>query len=133
MRYRDSFQALLTTLSAFVPVLGTLAGVIMSLILTACFAQTPEVFILALSIWIGPCLTAATMLRNFQAYGAMLAGLTTAARRIVESADGDEALPAERRSLVIRCASTLRGMAILVRDLALPAPDSPPSAKGAVA
>jgi uncharacterized membrane protein YccC len=63
---------------SFYRVLGTLAGGGMALILTALFAQTPEVFILALATWVGCCLTVATLLRSFQAYGAMLAGLSTA-------------------------------------------------------
>ncbi len=63
---------------SFYRVLGTLAGGGVALILTALFAQTPELFILALATWVGCCLTVATLLRSFQAYGAMLAGLSTA-------------------------------------------------------
>lgn len=57
---------------------GTVAGGIMAIVLAALFAQAPELFLLGLSLWIGACMTAATLLRNFTSYGAMLAGYTTA-------------------------------------------------------
>lgn len=59
-------------------VAGTVAGGVMAIVLAALFAQAPELFLLGLSLWIGACMTAATLLRNFTAYGAMLAGYTTA-------------------------------------------------------
>jgi uncharacterized membrane protein YccC len=58
--------------------LGTILGGIMAVLLAALFAQTPELFILVLSLWIGLCMMTATLLRDFTAYGAMLAGYTTA-------------------------------------------------------
>jgi uncharacterized membrane protein YccC len=59
-------------------IFGTVVGGVMTLVLAALFAQAPELFLLALSVWIGLCMTFATLLRNFTAYGAMLAGYTTA-------------------------------------------------------
>jgi uncharacterized membrane protein YccC len=57
---------------------GTLAGAIAALVLMANFAQTPELFVLGLGIWMGACTAVATLLRNFRSYGAVLAGYTVA-------------------------------------------------------
>ncbi|MEZ0299640.1 MAG: FUSC family protein [Candidatus Methylacidiphilales bacterium] len=58
--------------------IGTVAGAAMAIFLVGGCAQTPELFVLLLSVWIGACMFAATLLRNFVAYAAMLAGFTTA-------------------------------------------------------
>jgi uncharacterized membrane protein YccC len=58
--------------------LGTIAGAGAALVLVALFAQTCELFIPALGIWLALCTAAATGLRNFRAYGAVLAGYTAA-------------------------------------------------------
>jgi uncharacterized membrane protein YccC len=59
-------------------VIGTVVGCAMAVVLIAFFAQTPELFILALALWIGACTVASNLLRNFRAYGAVLAGYTAA-------------------------------------------------------
>lgn len=59
-------------------VLGTFAGTGIAVSLTALFAQTPELLLCALAIWVGLCTGVATALRNFRAYGAVLAGYTAA-------------------------------------------------------
>jgi uncharacterized membrane protein YccC len=59
-------------------IMGTLVGASVAVALTANFAQTPELFIPALGIWLGACTAVATGLRNFRAYGAVLAGYTAA-------------------------------------------------------
>lgn len=59
-------------------ILGTAIGAAVALALTAGFAQTPELFLLALAGWIGLCAGVATFLRNFRAYAAVLAGYTAA-------------------------------------------------------
>ncbi|QEN89140.1 FUSC family protein [Labrys sp. KNU-23] len=59
-------------------VLGTFAGTGIAVTLTALFAQAPELLLCALAIWIGLCTGVATALRNFRAYGAVLAGYTAA-------------------------------------------------------
>ncbi len=58
-------------------VAGTLVGCLASIVLIALFAQTPELFILALALWIGLCTLCANLLTNFRSYAAVLAGYTT--------------------------------------------------------
>lgn len=59
-------------------ILGTTLGAIAAIVLISLFAQTPELFLLALAGWIGTCTGLATSLRNFRAYAAVLAGYTAA-------------------------------------------------------
>ncbi|MGO4334757.1 FUSC family protein [Labrys sp. KB_33_2] len=59
-------------------VLGTFAGTGIAVSLTALFAQAPELLLCALAVWVGLCTGVATALRNFRAYGAVLAGYTAA-------------------------------------------------------
>lgn len=57
-------------------VLGTIAGVGMSLLLMGMFAQDPVWFISFFALWIGIATAAGFKYRNFQAYGFVLAGYT---------------------------------------------------------
>ncbi|SDT95250.1 Uncharacterized membrane protein YccC [Verrucomicrobium sp. GAS474] len=57
---------------------GTVVGGAVSVALAGLFAQTPELFLLALALWVGLCLGVASLLRNFASYGAILAGYSTA-------------------------------------------------------
>jgi uncharacterized membrane protein YccC len=60
-------------------VLGTVIGALMSLLFVALFSNTPELFCLALAIWIGICTSVAVYLREPpQAYGGVLAGYSAA-------------------------------------------------------
>lgn len=59
-------------------IVGTVIGAAVALILTAFFAQAPEMFLLALAVWIGICTGVATSLRKFRAYAGVLAGYTAA-------------------------------------------------------
>lgn len=58
--------------------IGTLVGAFAIVILTACFAQNRVGFLAALALWGGACALVATLLRNFAAYAAALAGYTAA-------------------------------------------------------
>ena len=58
--------------------MGTVIGATVAIILIAAFAQAPELFFLALAIWLALCTAASTALRNFRSYGAVLAGYTAA-------------------------------------------------------
>jgi uncharacterized membrane protein YccC len=58
--------------------IGTLAGAVMIVVLTACFPQDRVLFLGALALWGGASALAATLLRNFAAYAAALAGYTAA-------------------------------------------------------
>ena len=58
-------------------VLGTVAGAVLGITLIALFAQTPELFVLALALLVGACTVASNTLTNFRAYGTVLAGYTS--------------------------------------------------------
>ncbi len=55
---------------------GTFIGASAAILLMAAFAQSPILFYLALSLWIGAACVFSTLLRFFKAYGAVLAGYT---------------------------------------------------------
>jgi uncharacterized membrane protein YccC len=59
-------------------ILGSIVGALMGLVLIALFAQTPNLFILALALWVGACTLCANLMTNFRAYASVLAGYTTA-------------------------------------------------------
>ncbi len=58
--------------------LGTVAGMLASLVLFALFPQERELFLLGLSLWVGLCTTGAALSRNLNTYGFVLAGYTAA-------------------------------------------------------
>src|SRR4029077_3056655 len=68
----------MTLSKSFYRILGTVIGTTMGVVLIASFSQTPELFILALALWIGACTIASNLRRNSRAYGYVLAGYTAA-------------------------------------------------------
>ena len=56
--------------------IGTLVGLVISVVLIAGFAQSPPAFLLSLAIWLGLCTYVSSLLRYFRAYAAVLAGYT---------------------------------------------------------
>jgi uncharacterized membrane protein YccC len=58
--------------------IGTLVGAVAIVILTACFPQERAAFMVGLALWGAACALVATVLRNFTAYAAGLAGFTAA-------------------------------------------------------
>ncbi len=56
--------------------IGTVIGATMSVVITAVFPQNRLGFFLAMALWCGACSFVSTVLRNFAAYAAMLAGYT---------------------------------------------------------
>src|ERR1700761_1462184 len=56
--------------------IGTAAGAVAIVVLTACFPQNRLGFLLGLALWGGACGVMVTLLRNFAAYAAALAGYT---------------------------------------------------------
>ena len=58
--------------------IGTGIGGVAIVVLTACFPQDRVLFLTALALWGGACALVATLLRNFAAYAAALAGFTAA-------------------------------------------------------
>src|SRR5271165_4982810 len=57
---------------------GTIVGAVAIVVLTACFPQNRVAFLLSLALWGAACALVATLLRNFAAYAAALAGYTAA-------------------------------------------------------
>src|SRR5882724_3392270 len=57
--------------------IGTVIGAAMIVVMTSCFSQSREGFLLSLALWGGVCGFFATILRNFTSYAAALAGYTT--------------------------------------------------------
>ena len=57
--------------------IGTVVGAIVSVLLTAAFPQDRIGFFVGMTAWCGACSFVSTLLRNFAAYAAMLAGYTT--------------------------------------------------------
>jgi uncharacterized membrane protein YccC len=58
--------------------IGTVIGAVASVVLTACFPQDRAPFLIGLALWGAGSAFVATLLRNFAAYAAALAGYTTA-------------------------------------------------------
>jgi uncharacterized membrane protein YccC len=58
--------------------IGTFIGAVAIVALTACFPQNRAGFLMSLALWGGLCSLVATLLRNFAAYAAALAGYTAA-------------------------------------------------------
>ena len=58
--------------------IGTIVGGIAIVVLTACFPQDRIAFLVGLALWGAACAFVATILRNFLAHAAQLAGVTAA-------------------------------------------------------
>src|SRR6202011_6189337 len=58
--------------------IGTLVGAVAIVVLTASFPQDRAAFLVCLALWGAACALVATLLRNFAAYSAALAGYTVA-------------------------------------------------------
>jgi uncharacterized membrane protein YccC len=58
--------------------IGTIAGAVTIVALTACFPQDRFAFLSGLALWGAACAFLATLLRNFASYAAALAGITAA-------------------------------------------------------
>ena len=62
----------------FYRILGTIAGLLVSIALVFGLAQYGELFVAAIAVWICFCNFAARTVRNFASYGFQLAGYTAA-------------------------------------------------------
>jgi uncharacterized membrane protein YccC len=58
--------------------IGTVVGAVAIVVLSACFPQDRAFFLVGLALWGAVCALVATLLRNFAAYAAALAGYTAA-------------------------------------------------------
>jgi uncharacterized membrane protein YccC len=61
---------------SFYRAIGTICGAGMAVILIALFAQTPELFVLALALIVAGCTVASNLLTNFRAYATVLSAYT---------------------------------------------------------
>jgi uncharacterized membrane protein YccC len=105
----------------FYRILGTIAGVLVTIALVFGLAQYGELFVAALAVWICFCNFAARTVRNFASYGFQLAGYTVAIIGIPAALEPTGAYPL----VVARFTEILLGIAcaalvsrlILVREL----------------
>src|SRR2546423_10838947 len=58
--------------------IGTVAGAVAIVVMTACFPQDRTAFFVTLALWGAACALVATLLRNFASHSAALAGYTAA-------------------------------------------------------
>jgi uncharacterized membrane protein YccC len=58
--------------------IGTVVGAVAIVVLSACFPQNRAALLVSLALWGAACALVATLLRNFSAYSAALAGYTAA-------------------------------------------------------
>lgn len=70
-------QSGLVIAKSFYRLLGTLVGSLATWLLVAGLAQQRELFIIAMSLWIGVCVAGAARFRDFQAYAFVLAGYSS--------------------------------------------------------
>lgn len=71
-------QAGMVLAKSFYRGIGTMAGAVAALVIVGLFPQQRELFLLALSLWIGLCAGGATLYRNFKSYAFVLGGYTAA-------------------------------------------------------
>ncbi|SDT97124.1 Uncharacterized membrane protein YccC [Verrucomicrobium sp. GAS474] len=62
----------------FYRMVGVVIGALMGIVLIALFSQTPELFIVALALWVGACTVAASLLTRFRGFAGVSAGFMTA-------------------------------------------------------
>jgi uncharacterized membrane protein YccC len=106
---------------SFYRMLGTVAGVLVSIALVFAFAQYGELFLAALAAWIAFCCFAARTARNFGSYGFQLAGYTVAIVGLPAALEPSGAYPLivarfTEISLGIACAALVSRL-VFVREL----------------
>jgi uncharacterized membrane protein YccC len=106
---------------SFYRILGTIAGVLVTIALVFALAQYGELFVTAVAVWMCLCNFAARAVRNFASYGFQLAGYTVAIVAIPAALEPSGAYPL----VVARCTEIVLGIIcaalvsrlILVREL----------------
>ena len=111
----------LVVAKSFYRMLGTVAGVLVSIALVFAFAQYGELFLASLAAWIAFCCFAARTARNFASYGFQLAGYTVAIVGLPAALEPSGAYPLivarfTEISIGIACA-TLVSRLVFVREL----------------
>ena len=111
----------LVVAKSFYRMLGTVAGVLVSIALVFAFAQYGELFLASLAAWIAFCCFAARTARNFTSYGFQLAGYTVAIVGLPAALEPSGAYPLivarfTEISLGIACAALVSRL-VFVREL----------------
>ena len=111
----------LVVAKSFYRMLGTVAGVLVSIALVFAFAQYGELFLASLAAWIAFCCFAARTARNFASYGFQLAGYTVAIVGLPAALEPSGAYPLivarfTEISLGIGCAALVSRL-VFVREL----------------
>jgi uncharacterized membrane protein YccC len=70
------FRSGMVITKSYYRLIGTVVGILFSMLLVAWFAQDRFPFFIAAAIWIGLCTAGSLVYRNFQSYGFVLAGYT---------------------------------------------------------
>lgn len=70
------FRSGMVITKSYYRLIGTVIGILFSMLLVACFAQDRFPFFIAAALWIGLCTAGSLVTRNFQSYGFVLAGYT---------------------------------------------------------
>jgi len=111
----------LVVAKSFYRMLGTVAGMLVSIALVFAFAQYGELFLASLAAWIAFCCVAARTARNFASYGFQLAGYTVAIVGLPAALEPSGAYPLivarfTEISLGIACAALVSRL-VFVREL----------------
>jgi uncharacterized membrane protein YccC len=111
----------LVVAKSFYRMLGTIAGVLVTIALVFAFAQYGELFLASLAAWIAFCCFAARAARNFASYGFQLAGYTAAIVGLPAALEPSGAYPLivarfTEISVGIACAALVSRL-IFVREL----------------
>jgi len=70
------FRSGMVMTKSYYRLIGTVIGILFSMLLVAWFAQDRFPFFIAAALWIGLCTAGSLVYRNFQSYGFVLAGYT---------------------------------------------------------
>jgi len=70
------FRSGMVMTKSYYRLIGTVIGILFSMLLVAWFAQDRFPFFIAAALWIGLCTAGSLIYRNFQSYGFVLAGYT---------------------------------------------------------
>ena len=109
--------------------IGTVVGAIAIVVMTACFPQDRAAFFLVLALWGAGCALLSSLLRNFAAYSAALAGYTAAIIAsdqlgAVGGLNGQAFMLAVNRASEICIGIVCAGIVLALTDLGGPAPGS---------
>jgi uncharacterized membrane protein YccC len=98
-------------------IVGSVAGVVASIVLIACFVQAPVLFVFMIALWLGVCTFISSLLRYFRSYGAVLAGYTVTLVALPAVSDPDRIFDlAITRLSVVVIGVLATGLVFLITD-----------------